>query len=146
MGAKFKSKTHLLNRFLDFWRRFLRVGLQSLKKVLIWPKKKFFNQKIKCWFQIRWKSFKKCTKKSYKKVWRTWVKVEKVRISVTFLLITCWQVPGWWRGGGSGVQPAGGVLPGPDRGRPGGPAHPRPQVAAPRHQPSWVHLQSCRLR
>ncbi len=30
MDAKFKSKTHLLN----FWRRFLRVWLQSLKKVL----------------------------------------------------------------------------------------------------------------
>jgi hypothetical protein len=25
MGAKLKSKTHLLNRFFDFWRRFWRV-------------------------------------------------------------------------------------------------------------------------
>jgi hypothetical protein len=33
-GSKLKSKTHLLNRNFDFWRRFLRVWLQSLKKVL----------------------------------------------------------------------------------------------------------------
>jgi hypothetical protein len=35
MGAKLKSKTHLHNRFFDFLSRFLRVWLQSLKKVLI---------------------------------------------------------------------------------------------------------------
>jgi hypothetical protein len=35
MGAKFKSKTHLLYTFLSFWRLFWRVWLQSLKKVLI---------------------------------------------------------------------------------------------------------------
>ncbi len=45
MGAKLKSKTHLLNRFFDFWRCFLRVWLQSLKKVLIWQKKKKLNKK-----------------------------------------------------------------------------------------------------
>ncbi len=39
MGAKFKSKTHLQNTFFDFLSRFLRVWLQSLKKVLIWQKK-----------------------------------------------------------------------------------------------------------
>jgi hypothetical protein len=33
MGAKLKSKTHLLNTFFDFLSRFLRVWLQSLKKV-----------------------------------------------------------------------------------------------------------------
>jgi hypothetical protein len=38
MGAQFKSKTHLLDTFFDFWRRSLRVWLQSLKKVLILPK------------------------------------------------------------------------------------------------------------
>ncbi len=38
MGAKLKSKTHLRNTFFDFLSRFLRVWLQSLKKVLIWPK------------------------------------------------------------------------------------------------------------
>jgi hypothetical protein len=32
IGAKLKSKTHLLNTFFDFWRRVLRVWLQSLKK------------------------------------------------------------------------------------------------------------------
>jgi hypothetical protein len=35
MGAKLKSKTHLQNTFFDFLSRFLRVWLQSLKKVLI---------------------------------------------------------------------------------------------------------------
>jgi hypothetical protein len=33
MGAKLKSKTHLENKFFDFLSRFLRVWLQSLKKV-----------------------------------------------------------------------------------------------------------------
>ncbi len=47
MGAKLKSKTHLQNTFFDFLSRFLRVWLQSLKKVLIWPKIFFIykNQK-----------------------------------------------------------------------------------------------------
>jgi hypothetical protein len=40
MGAKLNSKTHLLNRFFDFWRRVLRVWLQSLKK-------KFFGKNQK---------------------------------------------------------------------------------------------------
>jgi hypothetical protein len=35
MGAKLKSKTHLPNTFFYFLSRFLRVWLQSLKKVLI---------------------------------------------------------------------------------------------------------------
>jgi hypothetical protein len=68
MGAKLKSKTHLLNTFFDFLSRFLRVCLQSLKKVLIWPLKKNFVKKIEKgvkkrrisrWFRIRWKSCKK---------------------------------------------------------------------------------------
>jgi hypothetical protein len=52
--------------------RFLRICNQSLKKGLIWPKKKFFFEKIKkcvkkrrisrC-FRIRWKSFKKMYQK-----------------------------------------------------------------------------------
>ena len=37
MGAKLKSKTHLQNKFFDFFSRFLRVLLQSLQKVLTWP-------------------------------------------------------------------------------------------------------------
>ncbi len=95
MGAKLKSKIHLLNTFFDFLSRFLRVWLQSLKKVLIWPKNFFFwkNQKrcqkstnmniwtlknffwknrkrgqklrISRWFRIRWKS---CEKMHQKKV------------------------------------------------------------------------------
>jgi hypothetical protein len=35
MGAKLKSKTHLQNTFFDFLRRFLRIWIQSLQKVLI---------------------------------------------------------------------------------------------------------------
>ncbi len=45
MGAKLKSKTHLLNKFFDFFSRFLRIWLQSLQKVLIWPKKIVFWKK-----------------------------------------------------------------------------------------------------
>jgi hypothetical protein len=47
MGAKLKSKTRLLNTFFDFLSRFLRVWLQSLKKIPIWPKKKKISEKIK---------------------------------------------------------------------------------------------------
>ncbi len=35
MGAKLNSKTHLQNRFFDFYSRFSRVLCQSLEKVLI---------------------------------------------------------------------------------------------------------------
>jgi hypothetical protein len=48
MGAKLKSKTHLQNTFFDFFSRFLRVWLQSLKKYkydLKKKKKKFKNLK-----------------------------------------------------------------------------------------------------
>ncbi len=53
----FKSETHLLNTFYDFWRRFLRVWLQSLEKILKWPiflyiKKGIRKRRISCWFQI----------------------------------------------------------------------------------------------
>ncbi len=98
MGAKLKSKTHLQNTFFDFLSRFLRVRLQSLQKVLIWPKKVFCKKikkrykkrRISRWFQFRWKSCKKMHKKKVisKKVWRTWVKSEKRAFSITFLLIT----------------------------------------------------------
>ncbi len=75
MGAKLKSKTHLQNTFFDFLSRFLRVWLQSLKKVLIWPKKNFFffkskkvskNAEFHADFESVEKVVKKCTKKSYK--------------------------------------------------------------------------------
>ena len=73
MGAKLKSKTHLQNTFFDILSRFLRVWLQSLKKVLIWPKKKILwkiekgvkKRRISRWFWIRWKS---CEKMHQKKV------------------------------------------------------------------------------
>ncbi len=75
MGAKLKSKTHLLNTFFDFLSRFLRVWLQSLKKVLIWPKKKFLgkNQK-RCQknpeFHAHFESVEKVVEKYTKKVIR----------------------------------------------------------------------------
>jgi hypothetical protein len=47
MGAKLKSKTHLKNTVFDFLSRFLRVLLQSLKKVVIWPKKKILKKSKK---------------------------------------------------------------------------------------------------
>ncbi len=68
MGAKLKSKTHLLNMFFDFLSRFLRVRLQSFKKVLIWPKKiekGVKKRRISRWFRIRWKI---CEKMHPKKV------------------------------------------------------------------------------
>ncbi len=91
MGAKLKSKTHLQNRFFVVW-------IQSFKKVLIWPKiilkiifyknKKIYQKNAE--FHADFKSIEKVLKKSTKKklkakqVWRTWVKVKKVHISVTF--------------------------------------------------------------
>jgi hypothetical protein len=45
MGAKLKSKTHSQNNFFDFLRRFLRIWLQSLQKVLICPQIFFFKSK-----------------------------------------------------------------------------------------------------
>ncbi len=73
MDAKLKSKTHLQNTFFDFLSRFLRVWLQSLKKVLIWPKKIFFWQKSEnvsknaefhADFESVEKVVKKCTQKT----------------------------------------------------------------------------------
>ncbi len=75
MGAKLKSTTNLLNTFFDFLSRFLRICSQSSKKVLIWPLKKFFFEKIEklsknaefhADFESVEKAVKKCTKKSYK--------------------------------------------------------------------------------
>ncbi len=65
MGAKLKSKIHLLNTFW-FFEPFLLVWFQSFKKIAI----------------MAWKKFKA------KQVWRKWVEGKKVHISVTFLLIT----------------------------------------------------------
>jgi hypothetical protein len=72
MGAKLKSKTHLPNTFFDFLSRFLRVWLQSLKKVQIWPLKKKMLKKSKkvskhaefyADFESVEKVVKKCTQK-----------------------------------------------------------------------------------
>jgi hypothetical protein len=70
MGAKLKSETHLLNTYFDFLSRFLRVWLQSLKKVLIWPKIFFFkikkgskNAEFHADIESVEKVLKKCTKK-----------------------------------------------------------------------------------
>jgi hypothetical protein len=72
MGAKLKSKTHLQNTFFELLSRFLRVWLQSLKKVQIWPKKYFYwkkskkvskNAEFRADFESVEKVVKKCTKK-----------------------------------------------------------------------------------
>jgi hypothetical protein len=71
MGAKLKSKTHLQNTFFDLLSRFLRVWLQSLKKVLILPKIFFFkkskkvskNAEFHADFESVEKVVKKCTTK-----------------------------------------------------------------------------------
>ncbi len=98
MGAKLKSKTHLQNTFFDFLSRFLRVWLQSSKKVLIWPKKIIFLKKSKkvsknaefhADFESVEKVVKKCTKKVISKTSLTNMsKSEKGHFYVTFLLIT----------------------------------------------------------
>ncbi len=72
MGAKLKSETHLQNTFFDFMSLFLRVWLQSLKKVLIWPKKKIFLKKSKkvpknAEFHADFESVEKVVKKAHKK-------------------------------------------------------------------------------
>jgi hypothetical protein len=70
-----KSKTHLQNTFFDFMSHFLRVWLQSLKKILKWPKQIFLFKKFKkvsknaefhADFESVEKVVKKCTQKSYK--------------------------------------------------------------------------------
>ncbi len=70
MGPKLKSKTHLQNTFFDFLSRFLRVWLQSLKKVLILPKKNFFF----------WKNRKRCQKtQNFTLFWIRWKSCETMR-------------------------------------------------------------------
>jgi hypothetical protein len=73
MGAKLKSKTHLLNTrtFFDFWAVFCAFGfkvwkkyLYGLKKICFWKKSKKVS-KISRWFRFRWKS---CEKMHPKKV------------------------------------------------------------------------------
>ena len=44
IGAKMNSKTLLWNTFLKILSGCLRIGLQSLKKVLIWPKNSIFRK------------------------------------------------------------------------------------------------------
>ncbi len=69
MVAILKSKTHLLNTFFNFLSHFLRVWLQSLKKVLIWPKIFFFfNQKRFQNFTLISNPLKKLLKNAPKKI------------------------------------------------------------------------------
>ncbi len=64
MGAKLKSKTHLLNKFFDFLSRFCALALK-FEKVLIWPKRKVSkNEEFHADFESVEKVVKKCTKKS----------------------------------------------------------------------------------
>jgi hypothetical protein len=95
VGAKLKSKTHLLNTFFDFLSLIARLA----SKVPIWAKKSFFWKKIKnlqknaefhADFESVEKVVKKCTKKVISKTSLTnmTIKVKIVHISITFLLIT----------------------------------------------------------
>ncbi len=92
MGAKLKSKTHLLNTF--FFSRFSRVWLQSFQKVLKWHKFFFQSKKIlkNAEFYADFESVENVVKNAHKKViskvWWTWVKLKKGHISVRFLQIT----------------------------------------------------------
>jgi hypothetical protein len=87
---------HIYKIRFCFSSRFLRVWLQSLKKALIWPLKKFCYQKgvnkrrISRWFRIRRKSCQKLHQKNVisKTSLTNMSKIEKVHFSITFLLIT----------------------------------------------------------
>jgi hypothetical protein len=75
MGAKLKSKTHLLNTFFDFLSRFLRVRLQSLQKVLKRPHNFFLQKKSKkisknAEFHADFKSIEKVVKNALKKSYK----------------------------------------------------------------------------
>ncbi len=41
MGAKLKSKTHLLNTFLDFWAVFCSFGFKVFKKIVLQKSKRY---------------------------------------------------------------------------------------------------------
>ncbi len=99
MGAKFNLR-HIF-KILFFWffepffahlaSKFAKSANMTQKKIFLTKiKKNIKKRRISRWFLIRWKSCKKCIKKKLqaKQVWRTWVKVKKVHIFVTFLLIT----------------------------------------------------------
>jgi hypothetical protein len=90
MGAKLRSKTHLLNTFFEILSRFLRIWLQSLQIVQIGPKKFFLKQSKKISknaefhadFESVEKNVKKCTKKVTSKTSLTNMsKMKKVHIS-----------------------------------------------------------------
>ncbi len=68
MGAKLKSKTHLLNRFFDFWRRVLRVWLQSLKNNFFGKNQKRYK---KAEFHADFKSVENVYKNSQKVISKT---------------------------------------------------------------------------
>jgi hypothetical protein len=74
MGAKFKSKTHLLNMFLTFGAVIARLASKfekstnmSLKNIFVEKIKKVSkNAEFHADFKFIGKVFKKCTKKNYK--------------------------------------------------------------------------------
>ncbi len=77
--------------FLIFGAVFCAFGFKVWKSTNTTFKKFILkNIRISCCFQIRWKSFNKMHQNKLwpKQVWQTWLKVEKVHISVTLLLIT----------------------------------------------------------
>ncbi len=84
MGAKLKSKTHLLNTFFNCFEPFFTRFASKFAKSANLNPKNFFLKKIRKdikkrrfsrWFRIRWKSCKKCTKKSYQR--KSWTNMSK---------------------------------------------------------------------
>ncbi len=93
------------NYLISFWFLvpFFACLASRFEKVLIWHKKNLFQRKSKksikniefhADFKSDEKAFKKCTQKKLwaKQVWLTWVKKEKVHISIMFLLITFFYI------------------------------------------------------
>ncbi len=73
MGAKFKSNKHLYHKIFWFFAPFLARLASKFEKSTNMTKKKIFfirevikKRRISCWFQIRCKSFSKCTEKGYR--------------------------------------------------------------------------------
>jgi hypothetical protein len=95
MGAKLKSKTHLLNTFLHFLAVFCSFGFKVFKKIVLQKSKRY--QKI-AEFHADFESVEKLLKNAQKKIiskislTNMSKSAKKLLISVTFLLITFWCI------------------------------------------------------